>query len=218
MARVPATGSAADFIPPRPTLPKLRRAAAGCRGCDLWVNATQTVFGEGAPKAAAIFVGEQPGDREDRAGRPFVGPAGKLFDEALEAAGIRRDNVYVTNAVKHFKFVRQELLKRRLHKKPNAAQVRACNPWLREEVRLVRPKVVVALGSTAAQSLLGGSFRVTRHRGELITSEWAGPVISTVHPSSVLRAPTELRAEARRDFFRDIAKVADYLKNGIRAT
>jgi DNA polymerase len=218
MARALATGSAADFIPPRPTLPKLRRAAAGCRGCDLWVNATQTVFGEGAPRAAAIFVGEQPGDMEDRAGRPFVGPAGKLFDEALESAGIQRDNVYVTNAVKHFRFDRQELVKRRLHKKPNAAQVRACNPWLREEVRLVRPKVVVALGSTAAQSLLGGSFRVTRHRGELITSEWAGPVISTVHPSSVLRAPTELRAEARRDFFRDIAKVADYLKNGIRAT
>jgi len=218
MARAVATGSAADFIPPRPTLPKLRRAAAGCRGCDLWVNATQTVFGEGAAGAAAMFVGEQPGDMEDRVGRPFVGPAGKLLDEALASAGIERDIVYVTNAVKHFKFVRQELVKRRLHKKPNAAQLRACNPWLREEVRLVRPKVVVALGSTAAQSLLGGSFRVTRHRGELVTSEWAGPVISTVHPSSVLRAPDELRAEARRDFFRDIAKVADYLKHGARAT
>ena len=217
MARTVATGSAADFLPPRPTLPKLRRAAEGCRGCDLWVNATQTVFGEGAAHAAAMFVGEQPGDMEDRVGRPFVGPAGKLFDDALESAGIERDVVYVTNAVKHFKFVRQELVKRRLHKKPNAAQVRACNPWLREEVRLVRPKVVVALGSTAAQSLLGGSFRVTRHRGEVVTSEWAGPVISTVHPSSVLRAPSELRAEARRDFFRDIAKVADYLKNGARA-
>ena len=217
MARTVATGSAADFLPPRPTLPKLRRAAEGCRGCDLWVNATQTVFGEGAAHASAMFVGEQPGDMEDRVGRPFVGPAGKLFDDALESAGIERDVVYVTNAVKHFKFVRQELVKRRLHKKPNAAQVRACNPWLREEVRLVRPKVVVALGSTAAQSLLGGSFRVTRHRGEVVTSEWAGPVISTVHPSSVLRAPSELRAEARRDFFRDIAKVADYLKNGARA-
>jgi DNA polymerase len=218
MARAVATGSAADFIPPRPTLPKLRRAAAGCRGCDLWVNATQTVFGEGTAGAAAMFVGEQPGDMEDRVGRPFVGPAGKLLDEALASAGIERDIVYVTNAVKHFKFVRQELVKRRLHKKPNAAQVRACNSWLREEVRLVRPKVVVALGSTAAQSLLGGSFRVTRHRGEVVTSEWAGPVISTVHPSSVLRAPDELRAEARRDFFRDIAKVADYLKKGARVT
>lgn len=212
MSRVMATGSAADFIPPRPTLPKLRRAAAGCRGCDLWLNATQTVFGEGATKAPAVFVGEQPGDMEDRVGRPFVGPAGKLFDEALESAGIDRDIVYVTNAVKHFKFVRRELVKRRLHKKPSAAQMRACKPWLEEELRLIRPKVVVALGSTAAQSLLGGSFRVTRHRGEVVTSDWAGPVIPTVHPSSVLRAPDELRAEARRDFFRDIAKVADYLK------
>jgi len=218
MARVVATGSAADFIPPRPTLPKLRRAAAGCRGCDLWLNATQTVFGEGSAHAVAIFVGEQPGDMEDRAGRPFVGPAGKLFDEALESAGIERDIVYVTNAVKHFKFVRQELVKRRLHKKPNAAQVRACHPWLREEVRLVRPKLVVALGSTAAQSLLGSSFRVTRHRGTVVTSDWAGTVISTVHPSSVLRAPKELRANARREFLRDIAKVAEYLKNGRRAT
>jgi uracil-DNA glycosylase len=218
MARVVATGSAADFIPPRPTLPKLRRAAAGCRGCDLWLNATQTVFGEGSAHAVAIFVGEQPGDMEDRAGRPFVGPAGKLFDEALESAGIERDIVYVTNAVKHFKFVRQELVKRRLHKKPNAAQVRACHPWLREEVRLVRPKLVVALGSTAAQSLLGSSFRVTRHRGTVVTSDWAGTVISTVHPSSVLRAPKELRAKARREFLRDIAKVAEYLKNGRRAT
>ena len=214
MPRVMATGSAADFIPPRPTLPKLRRAAAGCRGCDLWLNATQTVFGEGSTKAAAIFVGEQPGDMEDRVGRPFVGPAGRLFDEALESAGIDRDIVYVTNAVKHFKFVRRELVKRRLHKKPGAAQMRACKPWLEEEVRVIRPKVVVALGSTAAQSLLGGSFRVTRHRGEVVISDWAGPVIPTVHPSSVLRAPDELRAEARRDFFRDIAKVAAYLKKG----
>jgi len=216
MARVAATGSAADFIPPRPTLPKLRRAAAGCRGCDLWVNATQTVFGEGSASAAAIFVGEQPGDMEDRMGRPFVGPAGKLFDEALETAGIDRDIVYVTNAVKHFRFVRRELVKRRLHKKPSAAQVRACRPWLEEEVRLVRPKLVVALGSTAAQSLLGGSFRVTQHRGEVVISDWAGPVIPTVHPSSVLRTPDKLRVEARRDFFRDIAQVANYLKQGGR--
>src|SRR5687768_15602254 len=216
MARVAATGSAADFIPPRPTLPKLRRAAAGCRGCDLWVNATQTVFGEGSASAAAIFVGEQPGDMEDRMGRPFVGPAGKLFDEALETAGIDRDIVYVTNAVKHFRFVRRELVKRRLHKKPSAAQVRACRPWLEEEVRLVRPKLVVALGSTAAQSLLGGSFRVTQHRGQVVISDWAGPVIPTVHPSSVLRTPDKLRVEARRDFFRDIAQVANYLKQGGR--
>jgi uracil-DNA glycosylase family protein len=212
MARVEVTGSAADFIPPRPTLPKLRKAAAGCRGCDLWVNATQTVFGEGAAGAEAIFVGEQPGDQEDRAGRPFVGPAGRLFDEALESAGLDRRLVYVTNAVKHFKFVRQELIKRRLHKKPNAAQVRACKPWLEEELRLVKPKVVVALGSTAAQALLGAGFRITQHRGEVVESEWAGPVIPTVHPSSVLRAPDDVRAQARREFFRDIEKVAEYLR------
>jgi uracil-DNA glycosylase len=214
MARALAATSAADFIPPRATLPKLRQAAAGCRGCDLWLNATQTVFGEGAVAAAAMFVGEQPGDQEDRAGRPFVGPAGRLFDEALESAGLDRGMVYVTNAVKHFKFVRNELIKRRLHKKPSAAQIRACTPWLREELRVVQPKVVVALGSTAAQALMGNRFRVTQHRGEVVSSEWAGPVISTVHPSSVLRAPDEVRAEARREFFQDIAKVAEFLGVG----
>jgi len=211
MARAAATGSAADFLPPRPTLPKLRQAAAGCRGCDLWLDATQTVFGEGAVGAAAVFVGEQPGDQEDRAGRPFVGPAGRLLDQALESAGIDRGMVYVTNAVKHFRFVRNELIKRRLHKKPSAAQVRACTPWLREELRLVRPEVVVAMGSTAAQALLGARFRVTQHRGEVVGSEWAGPVIATVHPSSVLRAPVASRDEARREFFRDIERVAAYV-------
>ena len=212
MPRAVVTGSAADFIPPRPTLPKLRAAAAGCRGCDLWLDATQTVFGEGAGHAAVMFVGEQPGDQEDRVGRPFVGPAGRLFDEALEAAAIDRDLVYVTNAVKHFKFVRRELVKRRLHKKPNAAEVRACKPWLQEEIRLIAPRLVVALGSTAAQALLGNAFRVTQHRGEVVPSEWAGPVLATVHPSSVLRAPDEYRADARREFFEDIAKVATLLK------
>jgi uracil-DNA glycosylase family protein len=212
MARAIVTGSAADFIPPRPTLPKLRKAAAGCRGCDLWLDATQTVFGEGSVGAAAMFVGEQPGDQEDRAGRPFVGPAGRLLDEALEAAGIERDSVYVSNAVKHFKFVRSELIKRRLHKKPNAAEVRACTPWLQAEVKVVKPRVVVALGSTAAQALLGKQFRVTQHRGTVVESEWAGPVIATVHPSSVLRAPDEARVEARREFFRDIERVGKYIR------
>jgi DNA polymerase len=193
-------------------LPKLRAAAAGCRGCDLWLDATQTVFGEGAAHAAAVFVGEQPGDQEDRAGRPFIGPAGRLFGQALEATGIDRGTVYVTNAVKHFRFARQELVKRRLHKKPSAAQVRACNPWLREEVRLVRPRVVVALGSTAAQALLGNAFRVTQRRGELVQSEWAGPVIATVHPSSVLRAPGDVREQAREEFLEDIRKVAEFLR------
>jgi len=212
MPRAATTGSAADFIPPRPTLPRLREAAAGCRGCDLWLNATQTVFGEGPANATLMFVGEQPGDQEDRAGRPFVGPAGRLLEQGLEEAGIDRDQVYVTNAVKHFKFVRQELIKRRLHKKPNAAEVRACNPWLREEVQLVGPKLIVALGSTAAQALLGSSFKVTQHRGEVVDSDWAGSVLATVHPSSVLRAPDEYRAEARREFFEDLVRVGDYLR------
>ena len=145
MPRAASTGSAADFVPPHPTLAKLRAAAAHCRGCDLWLHATQTVFGEGPAHATVMFVGEQPGDQEDRAGRPFVGPAGRLLDEGLDAAGIDRDRIYVTNAVKHFKFVRQELVRRRLHKKPNAGEVRACNPWLREEVTQVQPKLVVAL-------------------------------------------------------------------------
>jgi len=204
------TGSAADFIPPKPTLPKLRAAAAECRGCHLWLPATQTVFGEGPARAEVMFVGEQPGDQEDRAGHPFVGPSGRLLDEALAEAGIDRDRVYVTNAVKHFKFEQKELTRRRLHKKPNAAEVRACNPWLQEEIRLVQPRVIVALGSTAAQALLGKSFRVTERRGEPVASEW-GTVLATVHPSAVLRAPDDARAQARREFFRDVAKVARHL-------
>jgi uracil-DNA glycosylase len=212
MARAVSTGSAADFIPRDPTLPKLREAAKGCRGCHLWVDATQTVFGEGPAPAPAMFVGEQPGDQEDRAGRPFVGPAGRLLDEALEAARLERSRFYVTNAVKHFKFVRTELTRRRLHKKPAAAEVRACNPWLREEVRLVQPQVIVALGSTAAQALLGSGFKVTAHRGEVVQSPWAGPILVTVHPSSVLRAPSDVREEARREFFADIAKLPKYLR------
>jgi uracil-DNA glycosylase len=218
MPRAVVTGSAADFIPPRPTLAKLREAAASCRGCDLWLNATQTVFGEGPANAGVMLVGEQPGDQEDRAGHPFVGPSGRLLDDGLEAAGIDRRTVYVTNAVKHFKFVRQELVKRRLHKKPNAAEVRACNPWLREEVRLAKPKLIVALGSTAAQALLGKTFRVTQHRGEVVQSDWAGPVLATVHPSSVLRAPDEYRDEARREFFEDLKQVAKYLRPSARPT
>ena len=205
-----ATGSAADFIPPRPTLPKLREAARGCGGCPLWLPATQTVFGEGPAHAEVMFVGEQPGDQEDRAGHPFVGPSGRLLDEALEAAGIDRRTVYVTNAVKHFKFEQKELTKRRLHKKPAPGEVRACKPWLAEELRLVRPEVIVLLGSTAAQSLMGSGFKVTAMRGKVVPSEW-GDVLATVHPSAVLRAPSDVRAEARREFFRDIASVAKVL-------
>ncbi len=198
-------------MPPDPTLPKLRAAAAGCRGCDLWVNATQTVFGEGPRTADVMLVGEQPGDQEDRQGHPFVGPSGQLLDAALEAAGIDRTRVYVTNSVKHFKFVVIER-GRRLHKKPSAAEVRACNPWLQEEIRLVKPRVVVALGATAAQALLGKQFRVTQDRGRPIPTEFAEAIVATVHPSAVLRAPAEAREEARREFFADLKKVAGYLK------
>lgn len=205
------TGSAADFIPPKPTLAKLREAAAGCRGCDLWINASQTVFGEGPKLAEVMLVGEQPGDQEDRAGHPFVGPAGRLLDHALLEAGIDRGRVYVTNSVKHFKFVQIER-GRRLHKKPNAVEIRACHPWLEEEIRLVKPRVIVALGATAAQVLLGKDFRVTRDRGKPIPSEWAEAIVATVHPSSILRAPDDSRDEARREFVADLAQVAAYLQ------
>jgi uracil-DNA glycosylase family protein len=209
-----ATGSAADFIPPRPTLSRLREAAAHCRGCHLWVHATQTVFGEGPRTAEVMLVGEQPGDQEDREGHPFVGPSGRLLDEGLAAAGIDRRKVYVTNAVKHFKFVRIELTKRTIHKKPNAAEVRACRPWLEEEIRLLKPRVIVALGATAAQALLGTSFKVTEQRGRPVASDWAEAVIATVHPSAVLRAPGDARVEARREFFADLKRVRRFLENG----
>jgi uracil-DNA glycosylase len=210
--RTVATGSAADFIPPRPTLSKLRAAARGCRGCHLWMHATQTVFGEGPRTAEVILVGEQPGDLEDRAGHPFVGPAGKLLDTALMQAGVDRTKVYVTNSVKHFKFVTIER-GRRLHKKPSAAEVRACNPWLQEEIRLIKPRVIVALGATAAQALLGKQFRVTQDRGKPIASELADAVFATVHPSAVLRAPDDRRDEAKQEFISDLKRVAAYLKH-----
>ena len=204
------TGSAADFLPPVSTLPALRQAASGCRGCGLYRDATQTVFGEGPARARLMLVGEQPGDQEDRAGHPFVGPSGRLLDEALEEAGIDRDAVYVTNAVKHFKFVRQELTRRRLHKKPAAGEVRACRPWLAEEIKVVRPALIVALGSTAAQSLLGPGFRVTRERGRVVESP-AGPVLATVHPSAILRAPGEARAAELCAFVRDLTAARRWL-------
>jgi uracil-DNA glycosylase len=204
------TGSAADFLPPVCTLAALREAAAGCRGCGLYRYATQTVFGEGPARARLMLVGEQPGDQEDRAGHPFVGPSGRLLDQALEEAGIDRATVYVTNAVKHFKFVRQELTRRRLHKKPAVGEVRACRPWLEEEIKVVRPALIVALGSTAAQSLLGPKFRVTRERGRVMES-WAGAVLATVHPSAILRAPGDTRAAEQRAFVRDLTEAARWL-------
>src|SRR4051794_28292221 len=198
--------TAADFLPERLTLSALREAAAGCRGCHLWQVGTQTVFGEGAREAEAMFVGEQPGDYEDRIGKPFVGPAGKLFDEALEAAGIDRSIAYVTNAVKHFKW--QARGKRRIHQKPNAAEMTACRPWLEAELAVVRPRVLVLLGATAAQSLLGRQFRVTQSRGELLESDLADAVTATVHPSSILRGEPAER-EASFGAFVDDLKIVD---------
>jgi DNA polymerase len=175
-------------------LAEVREAAAGCKACDLWRCGTQTVFGEGAESAELMLVGEQPGDREDLAGRPFVGPAGRVLDEALEQAGIDRSGVYVTNAVKHFKWEARG--KRRLHKRPDAGEVSACRPWLDKEIELVAPRMVVCLGATAAQALLGRSFRVTRQRGELFPQPAGHVVTATVHPSSILRAPDAAAREA----------------------
>jgi uracil-DNA glycosylase len=196
-----------DLLPDRPTLGTVRDAAAGCKACDLYKRGTQTVFGEGPPKAEVMMVGEQPGDAEDVAGHPFVGPAGRLLDRALEEAGIDRTLVYVTNVVKHFKW--EPRGKRRIHAKPNAAEISACRPWLETEIALVKPRVLVCLGATAAQALLGKSFKVSRQRGEFVPSTLAPVVTATVHPSSILRAADE---EARRQemasFVADLRKVA----------
>ena len=208
----PSTGSAVDFIPPQPTLAKLRAASKTCKGCHLWTLGTQTVFGEGPRHASVMLVGEQPGDAEDRDGHPFVGPAGKLLDRALAEAGIDRDDVYVTNAVKHFKWERDTKTKRRIHKTPNAAEVRACFPWLEQEIALVQPRVIVALGATAAKALLGRGFSVLKDRGRAIHSRWADAVIATVHPSAVLRAPRDARDKAERAFFADLVRVAAHLR------
>ena len=205
-----ATETAAPLVPERPSLSRLREAAAGCRACPLWKTGTQTVFGEGLTKAEIVFVGEQPGDREDREGRPFVGPAGRVLDEALDEAGIDRRLAYVTNAVKHFKWEGRG--KRRIHQKPNAEELAACRPWLDAELSVLRPRVLVALGATAAQSLLGRSFRVTKQRGVPVESDLAPKVLATVHPSSILRAPDETaRREAYAAFVADLRVVAELL-------
>ena len=199
------TESAAAYVPESPSLPRLREAAAGCRGCHLWENATQTVFGEGARAADVMLVGEQPGDQEDLAGKPFVGPAGRLLDQALEVAGIDRRQAYVTNVVKHFKW--QPRGKRRIHQKPNWAEMTACRPWLEAELAVVRPNVLVCLGATAAQALLGRQFRVTQQRGVPIESDLAPHVLATIHPSAILRADDAGREAEYAAFVDDLRKV-----------
>ena len=208
---MPSKSAANDLIPPRPTLPALRAAAADCKACDLWKKGTQTVFGEGSRRAHVLFVGEQPGNEEDLTGKPFVGPAGKLFDNALDEAGVDRKQTYVTNVVKHFKW--EPRGKRRIHKKPNAVEIAACRPWLEAEIALVKPEVIVALGATAAQALLGPQFRVTKQRGQFIESTLAPYVMATVHPSSILRAPDdETRRVEYRRFVDDLKKLAPVIK------
>ena len=207
MPRKSSQGSAEDFFPDHLTLPSLREAAADCKACHLWKLGTQTVFGEGRRRAKVLFVGEQPGNEEDLQGKPFVGPAGKLFNSALQEAGIDRSQTYVTNVVKHFKW--EPRGKRRIHKKPNAEEIAACRPWLQAEIALIKPDVIVALGATAAQTLLGPKFRVTKQRGEFLESDLAPYVMATVHPSSILRAPDdETRKLELRRFIDDFKKLA----------
>lgn len=198
---------------PASSIPSLRQAAASCKACDLWKMATQTVFGEGSSNVPIMMVGEQPGDLEDRAGRPFVGPAGKLLDQALAEAGIDRSDVYVTNVVKHFKWSPAERGKRRIHKKPRDSEIQACRPWLDAELAVVKPKILVCLGATAAQSLLGKDFRVSRQRGQIIESPLAPHVVATVHPSSILRAQDdESRHAQMQAFVQDLKRIAELIK------
>jgi uracil-DNA glycosylase family protein len=200
--------TAAPLVPARPSLPKLREAAAGCTACNLYKTGTQTVFGEGARSAEVLFVGEQPGDQEDKSGKPFVGPAGRLLDQALEDAGIDRTQVYVTNVVKHFKW--QARGKRRIHQKPNWSEIAACRPWLEAELAVVKPRVLVCLGATAAQALLGRQFRVTQQRGTPVDSDLAEHVLATVHPSSILRDP-ETRDYEYGELVKDLKVVSTLL-------
>ncbi|HET8552161.1 MAG TPA: UdgX family uracil-DNA binding protein [Gammaproteobacteria bacterium] len=202
--------SAADFMPAQRSMKALKTAAASCRGCDLYRAATQTVFGEGLKRSRLMLVGEMPGDKEDLAGRPFVGPAGQLLDEALKEAGIDRTNTYITNVVKHFKW--EPRGRRRLHKTPNRREIGACLPWLEAEIALVKPEVFVCLGATAAKALLGPDFRVSDQHGRFVTSDWADFTLATAHPSAVLRMRDhESRERARRQLTADLATVAKVL-------
>jgi DNA polymerase len=202
--------SAYEFIPERPTVPKLWEAAQACTACDLYKKATQAVLGEGPRHAPLFFVGEQPGDQEDLAGKPFVGPAGRVLDEALAEAGIAREDAFVTNAVKHFKWEARG--KRRIHQKPTLGEVKACRPWLETELAIVKPRVIVCLGATAAQSLMGPAFRITRDRGRFFETPWAPWLTATLHPSAILRMPDPAsREEAREQLLEDLRAVAKRL-------
>ncbi len=198
--------SAAEFLPSKMTLPILQEAVQGCHGCELYKHATRAVFGEGRPRASIVLIGEQPGDEEDRHGHPFVGPAGRMLDRALVEVGIDRSTVYVTNAVKHFKF--EERGKRRIHKKPNGTELKACRPWLEAEMAVIKPSVLVCLGATAAQTVFGPAWRVTKERGRFVEHPWAPHATSTIHPSAILRAPTEEQRHAEyAAFLADLKKV-----------
>jgi uracil-DNA glycosylase family protein len=211
MASNTLTTSAADFLPSQKNLASLRRAAEGCRGCPLYADATQAVFGEGPDSARVMMVGEQPGDQEDRQGRPFVGPAGRMLDEILAEVGIPREKVYLTNAVKHFKWTPRG--KRRIHAKPTVREVRACRPWLEAELAALRPPILVCLGATAAQDLLGSDFKLTERRGTPFASDWAEWTLATYHPSAVLRAQqVEGGEELRQAFTADLELVARKLR------
>ncbi len=207
--------SAAEFLPKRRTLENLRASASSCEGCDLYKKATQTVFGEGAKDASIVLVGEQPGDMEDRQGRPFIGPAGRLLDKALAEARIERDEVYITNAVKHFRWIQRG--KRRLHQKPLIRQVEACKPWLQAEFQIIRPKVVVCLGGTAAQSVLGRLVRIAQERGKFYDGHHGEPIFVTIHPSSILRRREKAEREVEYRHFVSEMKLVQRKLRGLVA-
>lgn len=215
MAKATIHPPAREFIPARPTLASLQEAAQGCTACDLYKNATQAVLGAGAKNASAFFIGEQPGDQEDLAGKPFVGPAGRVLDECLAEAGIPRDEVFVTNAVKHFKW--EPRGKRRIHAKPTLGEVRACRPWLETELALVKPQGIVCLGATAAQTLMGPKLKITAERGKFFETPWAPWLTATLHPSAILRMPDEVaRQQAREQLIEDLRAVARRLGSARR--